>query len=418
MARRSLALLAAVPLFHTDIQPLLERHCQSCHRPGEAAPMALLTYEQVRPYARAIREKVLRGAMPPWFAEAPRGHFANDPRLSPAEMDTIRRWADAGAPPGPFRPPSAQWTEGWRIDTPDAVLSPPRPIAVPATGEIDYQHIIVPTGFDRDRWVSQIEIRPSSRAQVHHAVLFVRPPRSRWLRSQAPGVPFSARGAALEGLSTLDEAVATYLPGSAPLRLPSGQAKLIPAGSDLIFQIHYATNGTAAQDLPRAGLVFAREQPRYRHYTVSVADGRFQIPPYAPAHAVEARFRVQTPAAIVSLAPHMHIRGKAMEVRLESPGGSVQRLLSVPRYDFVWQLVYLPARPVAVERGSELVVTAVFDNSRNNPRNPDPSATVTWGEQSREEMALCFIGFLLPGAISPNELFRPPRLLPPGPGKD
>jgi hypothetical protein len=412
MHRRPLAVLAAAPiLFYQDILPILERRCQSCHRPGEAAPMALLTYQQVRPYARAIRDAVLRRSMPPWFADAPPGAFANDPRLTPAEIHTLRQWVAGGALPGTPRPPTRQWPDGWRIPPPGAVFSMPLPFSIPPSGEVDYQHVIVPTGFSTDRWVTALEIRPQSRAHVHHAVVFVRPPRSQWLRNQPAGVLFTAKGQALQGLSTLDEVIAAYLPGADPHLLPPGQAKLIPAGSDLIFQIHYTANGRPASDQTRLGLVFAAEPPLIRHYSLSIAQGDFSIPPLARAHPVQAEFVVNTPTHIYALAPHMHLRGKSMRVRAIEPDDSQRLLLDVPAYNFYWQLLYRPAKPIPIPRGTRLLVDAVFDNSPANPRNPDPRATVGWGEQSREEMAVCFIDFLLPLPISPNELFRAPRLL-------
>jgi hypothetical protein len=405
-------MLAAVPLFYQDVLPILERRCQSCHRSGEAAPMALLTYEQARPYARAIRAAVLSHTMPPWFANSDPGEFANDPRLTPAEIETLVNWAAAGAPPGRPVPPSRNWPDGWRIPPPQAVYSMPAAFSVPATGEVEYQHVIVPTGFSTDRWVTAIEIRPQSRAHVHHAVVFVRPPRSQWLRSQPPGVLFTAKGQALQGLSTLDEVIAAYLPGADPHHLPPGHAKLIPAGSDLIFQIHYTTNGRPATDQTRLGLVFASDRPRIRHYSLSIAQGDFTIPPLARAHPVQAGFVVNTQTEIYALAPHMHLRGKSMRVTAIEPGDSAERLLlDVPKYDFYWQLVYRPAKPIPILRGTRLIIDAVFDNSPANPRNPDPRASVRWGEQSREEMAVCFVDFLLPLPISPNELFRAPRLL-------
>lgn len=410
MSSRPLALFAAIPLFYTDVLPILERRCVSCHRPGEAAPMALTTYEQARPYARAIRDAVLRRTMPPWFAEAPAGHFANDPRLTAGEIDTISRWAAGGARAGAPARAASMPAEGWRIPAPDAVFEMPVAAEVPARGEIDYQHIIVPTNFATDRWVTALEVRPESRAHVHHAVVFVRPPKSRWLRQQAPGQLFTAHGAALANLSTLDEVIAAYLPGGDPHNLPPGHAKLIPAGSDLIFQIHYTTNGTAARDRTRLGLVFAKTPPHTRHYSLSIAQGDFRIPPLAKAHRVEANFTVQTQTEIYGLAPHMHLRGKSMRVTAIAPDEAELELLNVPRYDFHWQLVYRPARPVPIARGTRIRVEAIFDNSPANPRNPDPRAAVGWGEQSREEMAVCFVDFLLPVPISPTQLFRPPRL--------
>ena len=403
-------MLAAVPLFYQDVLPILERRCVQCHRAGEAAPMALTSYKEARPFARAIRDAVLRHNMPPWFAHSEPGEFANDPRLTAKEIATLRQWADGGAPAGTAAGASKQWPVGWRIGSPDTVIQMPESYSVPARGEVDYQHVIVPTGFTTDRWATAIEVRPSSRAHVHHAVVFVRPPRSIWLRNQPANQLFTAKRQALAGLSTLDEVIGTYLPGADPHILPLDHGKLIPAGSDLIFQIHYTTNGHAAQDQTRIGLIFAKAPPRIRHYSLSIAQGNFTIPPFAAAHPVQAVFPVNTQTEIYALAPHMHLRGKSMRIRAVEPDETERLLLDVPRYDFYWQLVYRPAKPILIPRGTRLIVDALFDNSPGNSRNPDPRQSVGWGEQSREEMAVCFVEFLLPVPISPNEIFRAPRL--------
>jgi len=387
--------LMASPLFYSDVLPVLEKHCLRCHATGQIAPMSFETFEQARPYAKAIREAAVRRTMPPWFSSDPAGHFANDPRLNPSEIDTLKRWASGGAKKGQPRP--ARFESGSLA--PGAVFSPPAPIRVPAAGPIDYQHIIVPTGFQTDRWVTAIDVRPGDRRVVHHAVVFVRPPASRWLREYPAGAAFMAKSP--KGLSAFDEVIGTYLPGAGPQRLPDGHAKLIPAGSDLIFQIHYTPNGTAVEDLPRIEFEFAKTKPVYRIYGLSIAQPDFEIPPGAPRHSVRAEFIVHTRAAIYSLAPHMHLRGAAMEV---SAGG--RTILRMPKYNFNWQLTYRPRKPVELARGEAIEFEAVFDNSPNNARNPDASKTVRWGEQSDEEMAVCFVDLILPATASPNEVFR------------
>jgi len=393
MHRTRVALLATA--FYPDVLPLLEKHCLRCHREGESAPMALDTYEKARPYARAIRDAVLRGAMPPWFADSKPNEFANDSRLSAAEIEVIKRWADHPTVKG--APRAAVF--GATHLTPDVTFAMPAPYSVPAKGTVDYQHFIVPTNFTTDRWIQAIEVRPSAPAVVHHAVVFVRPPRSVWLRDRAPGAAFTAKGAALEGLSAFDEVIGTYLPGNGPVTLPEDHAKLIPAGSDLIIQLHYTPTGRATSDTTRVGLVFAKQPPRYRIYSAAIARGDFEIPPRARDHTVDIAFQVQAPAAIYALAPHMHLRGRSMRVSVDD-----RVVLDVPRYQFNWQLVYRPARQIPLARGARIEAEAVFDNSGN------PNA-VRWGEQSDEEMAVCFVDFVIPAAASPNELFVAPRLL-------
>lgn len=357
--------------------------------------MALDSYEKARPYARAIRNAVLRGSMPPWFADSKPREFANDPRLSAAEIDVIKRWTDNPKAKGTPRAAALRETHL----TPDVSFAMPAPFHVPAQGAVDYQHFIVPTHFTTDRWVQAVEVRPSAPSVVHHAVVFVRPPRSVWLRDHAPGAAFTAKGAALAGLSAFDEVIGTYLPGNGPVTLPDDHAKLIPAGSDLIIQLHYTPSGRATSDTTRVGIVFAKQPPRYRVYSAAIARGDFEIPPRARAHRVDIAFQVQAPAAIYALAPHMHLRGRAMRVSVDD-----RVVLDVPRYEFNWQLVYRPARQIPLARGARIDVEAVFDNSGN-------SNAVRWGERSDEEMAVCFVDFVIPATASPNELFVAPRLL-------
>ncbi|MGH9674347.1 MAG: thiol-disulfide isomerase, partial [Bryobacteraceae bacterium] len=243
-------LLLHAATFHKDVLPILQKRCQPCHRPGEIAPMPLLTYRDVRPWAKAIREAVLTRKMPPWFAASETLRFENDPRLAPAEIATIDVWVRAGAPAGDARDgPAVAWTRGWNITTPDRVITMPEPVPVPARGRLDYQFVILPLGLAADRWVQAAEIRPGARAQVHHVVAYVREPASGWLRDQPAGRPFARPG------PTTSDILAIYAPGQPAMQLASGSAKLIPAGSDVVLQIHYTPNGRAAADRTSIGLV-------------------------------------------------------------------------------------------------------------------------------------------------------------------
>jgi hypothetical protein len=370
----------------------------------------LLTYEQARPWARAIRDAVGKKTMPPWFAESEKGAFADDPRLTAEEIAAIRQWADGGAPRGNDNAPAPrEYVSGWGIGTPDAVVEMPAEIAVPARGELDYQHVIVPAGLAEGRWVEAIEVRPSNRRAVHHAVVFVRPPRSRFLRGRPEGEAFAAKGDALAGLSVLDEVLAAYLPGAGPMRLPEGYAKFIPGGSDLVFQIHYTATGSPEKDRTKVGLVFAKQPPRMRIYSLSIAEGKFEIPPLAAVHTVRGGMALHTAVEVHAMAPHMHLRGKAMRLRAVLPDEEEVELLHVPRYDFYWQLRYRPAKPVALPARTRIEMEAVFDNSPGNPRNPDARAAVRWGEQSREEMAVALVEVAIPAGLDPAEIFRAKR---------
>ena len=252
--------IKSTPAFYKDVLPILQDHCQACHRPGEVAPFPLVTYEQTKPRGSAIAHAVEMRMMPPWFADPRYGHFANDSSLTEQQIATILGWASADAPAGDTRdaPPARKWAEGWNIPEPDLVVKLPKPVAIPARGEVEYTYEIVPTHFAKDRWVQMSEFRPGSAAHVHHAVVYIRPPDSQWLRHAPVGEPFKAsmlidpieRRQAHETTSDL---LLVYAPGSSPDQWPDGMAKFVPAGSDLVFQMHYTTNGSPAEDQTSIG---------------------------------------------------------------------------------------------------------------------------------------------------------------------
>jgi hypothetical protein len=398
------------PTFYRDILPLLQRNWQSCHRPGEAAPMPLVTYDETRPWAKSIRQAVLTKKMPPWFADPAYGHFSNDRSLTKHEIETLIAWVDAGAPAGNPKdaPAPVEFTEGWNIGKPDVILEMASEYQVPASGTIEYQHFIVPTGFTEDKWVQVVELRPGNRSVVHHAAVFVRPPESKWMREVKPGEPASGKQVAGQGLS--DELLDFHVPGSVPHRLEPGQAKLIKAGSDLVFQMHYTAGGKPATDRTRIGIVFAKQAPRERIFTLQIANRGFAIPPGAGDYPVEAKLVVQDSARIVALNPHMHLRGKSFEFRIAPPGGESQVLLRVPRYDFSWQLQYYLTEQMALSPGTRIECYARFDNSPNNGANPDPSKEVHWGDQSWEEMMVGTVDVAIDVRTNPMDLYRPKRV--------
>jgi hypothetical protein len=401
---------AAPPTFYRDVLPVLERNCQSCHRAGEAAPMPLVTYQDARPWAKAIRQAVLTKKMPPWLADPSVGHFTNDRTLPPADIETLVKWSDASAPEGSPKdaPKRVGFTEGWNIGKPDVILEMPAAYEVPATGTIEYQHFVVPTGFTEDKWVQVVELRPGNRAVVHHAAVFVRPPESKWMRNAKLGEPVGRQ--AESGISVYEEILDFHVPGAVPHALPEGQAKLVKAGSDLVFQMHYTSNGKPATDRTRIGIVFAKEPPRERIFTLQIANRGFAIPAGASDFPVEAKLTLQGDARIVALNPHMHVRGKSFEFRVTTGAQTEPRvLLRVPRYDFSWQLQYYLAEPLEVSRGSLIECFATFDNSLNNPANPDPSKEVRWGDQSWEEMMVGTVDVAIDAHMDPMDLYRPAR---------
>lgn len=384
--------------FHKDVLPVLQRNCQACHRPGEVAPMAFLTYEQTRPWARAIKNAVASGQMPPWFAGEHSTKFSNDRSLSAADKKVLIDWADAGAPEGNAKdaPKAATWFEGWSIGQPDQVFTTPKPIAILAKGTMEYQYVIVPTGFTEDKYVQMVEARPTDRAHTHHIVAYIRPPGSKWLREFPVNTPFEPVGA-IEGGTGQKEYFIGYAPGSLPARTLPGQARVVPAGSDIVFQLHYTTDGKAGEDHPRVGFVYAKERPKTRVQTVAASTDEFEIPAGAANYRVDAKFEVKDSGlTMTNLFPHMHLRGKAFEYRVKYPDGKMETLLEVPKYDFNWQLTYDLAEPRVLPKGTVVEATAWFDNSKANRANPDPTVAVHQGEQSWDEMMIGFFDIAYP----------------------
>lgn len=403
---------ATPPTFYRDVLPILQQRCQNCHRPGEIAPLAFVTYEQTGPFAQAIQQAVTARKMPPWFADACCGHFANDPSLSARQIATISAWAEGGAAAGNPHdsPPPPHWVEGWNIARPDLVLRMPKPVPIPAHGAVEYTYEIVPTGFTQDRWVQMAEVRPSARDHVHHAVVYIRPPHSQWLQGAPLGVPFTAstltnpedrRGAHF----TTADLLLVYAPGSSPDRWPEGLAKFIPAGSDLVFQMHYTTNGHTASDQTSIGLVFTKKPPQQRVLTLQLNRHGLMIPPHTDNFEVEVQGALPNNCILLSFFPHMHLRGKRFAYNLVHPDGQVETLLKV-NWDFYWQLSYRLAEPRFLKAGSKLQAIAWYDNSANNPHNPDPNATVVWGEQTWNEMMVGFFDVAVPAGMSKEEFFR------------
>jgi len=402
------------PTFYKDVLPIVQDKCQSCHRSGQPAPMPLMTYEQTKPWAGKIAAAVDMKMMPPWFADPRYGTFSNDPSLSAEQIKTIGAWADAGAPAGNAHdaPAPRQWNESWNIPQPDAVLRMPKPVSIPAQGEVEYTYEIVATHFAEDRWVQMAEVRPSSPAHVHHAVVYIRPPDSTWLRHAPVGEPFTASmlrdpEERRQAHETTSDLLLVYAPGSAPDRWTDGMAKFVPAGSDLVFQTHYTTNGEAASDETSVGLVFAKSPPKERVVTLQLNNHALLIPPGADDFRVEVQGTLPNDATLLSLFPHMHLRGKRFEYDIVHNDGSVEILLRV-NYHFHWQLSYKLAEPRLLKAGTRLRAVAWYDNSKNNPHNPDPDKLVTWGDQTSQEMMVGFFDVAIPAGMDKWQFFIRP----------
>ncbi|MCG3135977.1 MAG: hypothetical protein HMLKMBBP_03764 [Planctomycetes bacterium] len=375
----------SVPTWHGRISRIVDRHCADCHRKGEAAPFPLTTLDEVRAQKEMSAVVVANRTMPPWYAGESCGPFSSDLSLAAADRDALLSWFRGGMPEGDPKDalaPRAR-TAGWKIAKPDVVLRVPEPFTVPASGTVKYQMRWVTASFAEDRWVRAFEVRPSAPEVVHHILVFARyrkgDPRS---RTQAP----------FDGGVT--GFFAAMVPGQGHMEWPDGMAKLLPAGTDLYFQIHYTPIGREVTDQPSIALRFADGPPREEVRTRGVFNAKFEIPPGAPRHKVTAGWTFPERAKILSFMPHMHLRGTAFRYDLELPDGTRKLLLDVPRYAFDWQLVCTLREPLEVPRGSRVIATAWFDNSAANPHNPDPKATVRFGEQTEDEMLIGYLDWV------------------------
>ena len=417
--------------FYKDVLPVLQRHCQGCHRPGEVAPMSFLDYQSTRPWAKAMKAAVLERKMPPWLADPHYGKFANDRRLTDADIKALVTWSDAGAPQGDPKdaPPPVKWLDGWNIGKPDLEFEMPNAFDVQASGTIEYQYVVIPTGFAEDRWVQMAEVRPGNRAVVHHVIAFLRPPGSKWMADAKPGVPFvparetrrrsntgtngnadpQANRQENQDNAASFELLVGYAPGLQPWMCLPGASKLVKAGSDIVLQLHYTANGTAATDKTKIGIIFAKGAPERRQLTMSAANAKFVLPPGDPAYEVHSQIEMRDDSELVGLMPHMHLRGKDFLYKVVYPTGESSTLLSVPKYDFNWQLFYFLDQPLVMPKGTRIECTAHFDNSPNNPANPDPSKEVRWGDQSWEEMMIGWFDVTIPAHADPANLYRSKR---------
>ena len=364
--------------FYKDILPVLQNHCIECHRKGEIGPFAMNNYDEVVGWADTMMETIDDGRMPPWHADPEHGKFKNQRHMSTDDKELLRSWIEAGAPEGNVAesPAPQSYVTGWGLpEEPDFVIPMRnRPFVVPSDGVVEYQYFVVNPGFKEDKWIKAAEVIPGNRAVVHHAIVFVRPP---------DGVRF-------QGIGWLS----AYVPGQRAVTLPPGRAKLIPAGSRLVFQMHYTPNGTEQKDTTKIGLLLADENEEITHsvYTLAALDQEFEIPPHATDHEVKAKLtRFPTAGELMAVTPHMHFRGKSFRLNAEhSAADDQETLLNVPNYDFNWQHTYYLEQPLDLVDISSINFRAHFDNSEGNPFNPNPDEWVSWGDQTWEEMAVAF----------------------------
>jgi hypothetical protein len=408
---------AAAPTFSKDVAPILYKNCTNCHRAGEIGPMALVTYNDARPWAKSIATRVTNGTMPPWHADPAHGEFLNDRRLSDADRDTIVKWASGGAPEGNKTdlPALPKFADGWQMGQPDVVFAMQEDYPIPAEGTLDYKWFEVPTNLTEDKWVQAIEIRPGARSNVHHVIAYMRTPQPAQPAqpaaapaagaaqgprptppfTMAPGMgrpptapkedrapvendrPPTARPGAWLGGFAPGQAVRVYQPGT---------ALKIPAGAVLMLQMHYTASGKAAADRTRIGIKYASAPPKTEVRVVALANQNFVLKAGAPDTRVDAEVTLNQDMTLWSVLPHTHVRGKKWEVTAIYPDGRSEVILNVPKYDFNWQTDYVFKQPLQLPKGTKLHTAAWYDNSPAYKPNPDPKKDVYWGDQTWEEM--------------------------------
>jgi hypothetical protein len=403
---RTLLLLAGVSALsganlvtYADVRPVMERRCVGCHQKGEIGPMALTNYAEARPWAKAIKQSVLKRSMPPWHADVETSARIHNSRLlSEEEVRQLVAWVDGGAAEGrPVRAVSRPAAEtGWRMGKPDLVIRIPG-YQVPEQGTLQYTFLVTPTGLTEDKWIAAAEWKIDQRAVVHHINAFIRPQGSSYVKTAPPGQLYVAskdeRGARREDEREVDrrELLLGYEPGYRPVAWGPVQGKLLRKGSDIVFEMHYTANGRAVKDYSELGIYFAKSTPAQRVFTITPADSKLAIPPGDANYRSFVYAELQAPARLISMQPHMHLRGKAYRIDAVYPDGRRELLLNVPRYDFNWQTTYFLKSPMELPKGTKLECTAWFDNSPNNAANPDPAKTIYWGDQSWEEMNVGFM---------------------------
>jgi thiol-disulfide isomerase/thioredoxin len=370
--------------WHNRVSRIMQNNCQSCHREGENGPFELVTYADVKGNRAMIRRMVTQGLMPPWFANPEHGDWSNDSRLTESDRNALTSWVDNGCPEGDAKdaPLPRTWAKGWKIGEPEVVIDSPVKFKIKKSGKINYVKASLTTSFNEDKWVQAMEIRPTAPQNVHHVLIFLTYPID---HPRADEQPTDREG--------LNGYFMGMVPGQGHIVFPPGMGKFLPKGAKMNFQLHYTTNGEEAEDQTKLGLIFCKDKPEIEVQTKGVANPFFVIPPGADNHEVKAVYTLDQKMRLLSLMPHMHVRGKAYKFTAELPDGTQQVLLDVPRYDFNWQLLYVLREPIDLPAGTKIKATGWFDNSDKNPANPDPKKTVRFGEQTWQEMQIGYINW-------------------------
>jgi hypothetical protein len=439
--------------FTKDVAPIFYKNCAECHKPNDIAPMSLINYKDARPWARSIREMVATRQMPPWHADPYFGDFSNNRSLSQTDINTIVAWVDQGAVEGDAKdlPALPGSVEGWQIGQPDLVLSMSEEYKIPANGPDEYIYFTIPTNFKEDKWIQAAEFHPGNKAVVHHAIAFIQPPEViAMMKAAGPG---GAEAAVLGGKNSIfyrdgtlirvkmdapviDDGcgnpnggssfgsgsggmggmplLAGYAPGKDLEKWEPGTAMKVPAGSNIVFQMHYS-NFRGAMNKPETdrtslGIIFAKQPPTRMVVAMGVLNDFFLIPAGDPDHEVTACQTLDRDVQVIDYMPHMHLRGKAMKYEAVLPDGQRQTLLWVPRYSFNWQTVYYLKEPVTLPKGTKIIITAHFDNSEQNKYNPDPRKTVRWGDPTYDDMAIGWVHYTVPVPVEKVAIKLDPKV--------
>jgi peroxiredoxin len=362
-----------------EVAPIVQQRCQPCHREGEAAPFPLMTYADTVGWSETIGEVVAAGRMPPWQASPAHGDFANDLRLTDQEKQIIAAWVGGGAPEGDVAdlPPGRDFPAGWQIEPDQVIYMSEEPFEVPAQGSVDYQNFVVDLGFEEDRWVRAAECRPGARSVVHHINVFVARPEL---------------GSEFTRDALTNELLWGYAPGYQAVQLPPGMAMRVPAGSRLVFQLHYVPRGVPEKDRSCIGLSFVdADEVTQEVRTVLAVNATFEIPAGVAMHEVNAQYEFEQDKLLLGLIPHMHLRGHSFVYEAFYLDGSREVLLEVPRYDFNFQTHFVLKEPKLLPAGTIVRAHATFDNSAENRSNPDPTRVVRWGDQTTDEMMIGYM---------------------------
>ncbi|HEY2153476.1 MAG TPA: cytochrome c [Vicinamibacterales bacterium] len=422
----------AAPTYSKDVAPIFYKNCTNCHRPGEIAPMSLLTYKDTRPWAKSIGAQVGRGAMPPWHADPAHGEFLNDRRLSDHDQATIVAWVNAGAPEGnPADLPAAPaYASEWEIGKPDAIVGMADDYPIPAQGTIPYQYFEIPTTFTEDKWIQAMEVRAGNPSVLHHVIVYARAPTPATPSAVAAPPAGAAPAPAARPVPLFVFKEGTQIPSGqtggrplpvdqrvtpgpndrpAPARMgptvggfapgqflrvyQEGTAMRLPAGATLILQSHYTSNGTPTTDRTRVAFKFASKPPQTEVRFASLVNGSLHIPAGAADYRVDAEMTISRDVTLWSILPHTHVRGVRWSYDAIYPDGRTETILSVPKYDFNWQTDYVFKQPLKLPKGTMIHATAWYDNSSANKSNPDPTKEVWWGDQTWEEMMFSGLTF-------------------------